>query len=96
MFNIYMYWGRNPLIFLHPNLRIPIRAIPFEKLVVGVSGAPKKNAAGWSQNGSDITAGWSAKTSDITAGWCQTGPPHYCGVVNFFRPSPFYRGTPQF
>ncbi len=36
-----------------------IRAIPFEKLVEGVSGARLKNATGWSENSSEITAGWS-------------------------------------
>ncbi len=61
-----------------------LRAFPFEKLVGGVSGAPKKNAAGWSENGSDITAGCSAKTSDITAGWC------------YNRTTPLLRGSQFF
>ena len=44
----------------NPNYSmILVRAIPFEKLVVGVSGARLKNAAGWSENSSEITAGWS-------------------------------------
>ncbi len=49
----------NKVIKLVHNMYPQLRAIPFEKLVAGVSGARLKNAAGWSENSSEITAGWS-------------------------------------
>ena len=73
-----------------------LKAIPFEKVVGGVT-CQKKNAAGWSGNNSDITAGWSVKMSNITAGCTgiTTGPLYYCGVVTFFHPPKFYWITPS-
>ncbi len=47
----------------------------------------KKNAAGWSGNGSDITAGWSAKPSDITAGWYQSWTTLLLRGGQFFGPT---------
>ena len=61
----------------------------------GVSDASKKNAMGWSENGSDITAGWSAKTPDITAGWCHNWTTLLLWGGQFFHPPKFYRITPS-
>ena len=72
-----------------------LRAIPFEKVVVGVSDAPKKMLRGGLGMVPILLRGGLQKRQISLRGGIATGPLYYGRVVNFFHPPKFYRITPS-